>query len=35
MTPAGRGVLFAELDHGGREIRDVNVFREAAATDPG
>ena len=34
MTPAGRGVLFAELDHRAREIRDVNVFREAAATDP-
>jgi hypothetical protein len=34
MTPAGRGVLFAQLDHRGREIRDVNVFREATATDP-
>jgi Nuclear transport factor 2 (NTF2) domain len=34
MTPAGRGVLFAHLDHRSREIRDVKLFREAAPTDP-
>jgi Nuclear transport factor 2 (NTF2) domain len=34
ITPAGRGVVFADLGQRGREIRDVNIFREGAATDP-